>query len=86
MARLAGDEGVSRVEAAALRAGDSLPYRWRPRGPSGSGKSSVFSLYRHPDLDSFNVDDRSAQLNGGSYQYMREAVRRQGRVVVGLNV
>lgn len=37
-------------------------------GPSGSGKSSVFSLYRFSTIDSFNVDDRSAQLNGGSYQ------------------
>jgi predicted ABC-type ATPase len=46
-------------------------------GPSGSGKSSVFSLYRHPDIDSFNVDDVSAQLNGGSYLHIPEIVRRQ---------
>jgi predicted ABC-type ATPase len=46
-------------------------------GPSGSGKSSVFSLYRYPAIDSFNVDDRSAQLNGGSYQHIPETVRRQ---------
>lgn len=43
-------------------------------GPSGAGKSSVFPL-RALDVDSFNVDDRCAELNAGSYQSIPSDVR-----------
>jgi predicted ABC-type ATPase len=46
-------------------------------GPSGSGKSSVFSLQRLQGIDIFNVDDRCAELNGGRYQHIPETIRRQ---------
>lgn len=36
-------------------------------GPSGSGKSSVFPVSAF-GVDWFNVDDRAAELNDGSYQ------------------
>jgi hypothetical protein len=36
-------------------------------GPPGSGKSVAFPVDRF-GVDSFNADDRSAQLNNGSYQ------------------
>jgi predicted ABC-type ATPase len=35
-------------------------------GPAGSGKSTVFPLALF-GVDFFNVDDRCAELNGGSY-------------------
>lgn len=36
-------------------------------GPPGSGKSAIFPVHSF-ELEYFNADDRSAQLNGGSYQ------------------
>ncbi len=35
-------------------------------GPSGGGKSSLFSVYQVGDCDAFNVDDRAAALYGRS--------------------
>ncbi len=35
-------------------------------GPSGGGKSSLFSVYQISDADAFNVDDRAAALFGRS--------------------
>jgi hypothetical protein len=36
-------------------------------GPPGSGKSVLFPVHSF-EIDYFNADDRSAQLNGGSYR------------------
>lgn len=47
-------------------------------GPSGSGKSTHFPV-RDLGPGSFNVDDRCADLNGGSYQAIPETVRRQAQ-------
>ena len=43
-------------------------------GPAGSGKSTVFplALFR---IDFFNVDDRCAALNGGSYAGISAEIR-----------
>jgi predicted ABC-type ATPase len=43
-------------------------------GPSGAGKSSVFPL-RDLGVDAFNVDDRCAELNSGSYRSIPPDVR-----------
>lgn len=43
-------------------------------GPSGSGKSTAFPVSR-TGLDHFNVDDRCAELNGGSYQGISKDTR-----------
>ncbi len=45
-------------------------------GPPGSGKSSVFPIAR-TGVDHFNIDDRAAQLNGGSYQSISPEIRAQ---------
>jgi hypothetical protein len=49
-------------------------------GPPGSGKSVLFPVHGF-ETDYFNADDRSAQLNGGSYQgislEIRAAVNRE---------
>ena len=45
-------------------------------GPPGSGKSSLFPV-AETGLDSFNADDRAAELNGGSYQNITPDVRIQ---------
>jgi len=49
-------------------------------GPPGSGKSVLFPVHSF-EIDYFNADDRSAQLNGGSYQGIsletRAAVNRE---------
>jgi predicted ABC-type ATPase len=48
-------------------------------GPPGSGKSSLFPV-SETGLDSFNADDRAAELNGGSYQGITPEMRtRVGR-------
>ena len=47
-------------------------------GPSGSGKSTYFPV-RDFGIGSFNVDDRCAELNGGSYRAIPERVRRQAQ-------
>jgi hypothetical protein len=40
-------------------------------GPIASGKTGVYRrLAQDESLDSFNVDDRCAELNGGSYQQL----------------
>ena len=51
----------------------------RPRmvvvaGPSGSGKSTHFPV-SDVGVASFNVDDRCAELNGGSYQQIPQEIR-----------
>lgn len=43
-------------------------------GPPGSGKSRLFPIQRS-GLDWFSVDDRCAELNGGSYQGIAPEVR-----------
>lgn len=45
-------------------------------GPPGSGKSSLFPV-SETGLDSFNADDRAAELNGGSYQNIAPEMRTQ---------
>jgi len=45
-------------------------------GPPGSGKSSVFPVAQ-TGVDHFNIDDRSAQLNGGSYRNIPPETRAQ---------
>lgn len=55
----------------------------RPRaivvaGPSGSGKSALFSVYDF-GIDAFNVDDRAAELNGGSYRAIAPDTRRRAQ-------
>src|ERR1700691_3991377 len=45
-------------------------------GPPGSGKSSLFPV-AETGLDSFNADDRAAELNGGSYRNITPPVRIQ---------
>jgi predicted ABC-type ATPase len=45
-------------------------------GPPGSGKSSLFPV-AETGLDSFNADDRAAELNGGSYQNITPEMRTQ---------
>ena len=45
-------------------------------GPPGSGKSSAFSLSKF-GVDSFNADDRAAELNDGSYQQISLATRQR---------
>lgn len=45
-------------------------------GPSGAGKSSLFPL-AELGIAFFNVDDRCAELNGGSYRGISEQVRTQ---------
>jgi predicted ABC-type ATPase len=47
-------------------------------GPSGSGKSTHFPV-RDFGFGSFNVDDRCAELNGGSYRAIPETVRQQAQ-------
>lgn len=51
----------------------------RPRaivvaGPSGSGKSLLFPV-ANLGVDAFNVDDRCAELNAGSYAGISAAIR-----------
>src|SRR5579872_1411192 len=53
----------------------------RPRmvviaGPPGSGKSSALPASAE-GIESFNADDRAAQLNGGSYHAIPQSVRDQ---------
>lgn len=45
-------------------------------GPAGSGKSTVFPLASF-GVDFFNVDDRCAELNGGSYAGISTEIRAQ---------
>jgi predicted ABC-type ATPase len=45
-------------------------------GPSGSGKSSLFPVAA-VGVDHFNVDDRCAQLNRGSYLDIKPSIRAQ---------
>lgn len=45
-------------------------------GPSGSGKSSLFPVAA-TGVDHFNVDDRCAQLNRGSYLGIKPDIRAQ---------
>jgi predicted ABC-type ATPase len=45
-------------------------------GPPGSGKSSVFPVAQ-TGVDHFNIDDRAAQLNGGSYRNIPPEIRAQ---------
>lgn len=45
-------------------------------GPSGSGKSSLFPVAA-AGVDHFNVDDRCAELNRGSYRGIRPEIRDQ---------
>ena len=49
---------------------------WLAGGPSGSGKSTLFPI-SETGLDHFNVDDRCAELNNGSYQGIPPAVRKR---------
>ena len=45
-------------------------------GPPGAGKSTAFPVSSF-DVDSFNADDRAAELNGGSYLKISTEVRRR---------
>jgi len=45
-------------------------------GPPGSGKSSVFP-FAQTGVDHFNIDERGAELNGGSYQKIPPEIRAQ---------
>lgn len=45
-------------------------------GPPGSGKSSIFPVSK-TGVDFFNIDDRAAFLNGGSYQSISPEIRSQ---------
>jgi predicted ABC-type ATPase len=47
-------------------------------GPSGSGKSTHFAARRF-GIACFNVDDRCAELNGGSYHEIPVAIRSQAQ-------
>jgi predicted ABC-type ATPase len=47
-------------------------------GPSGSGKSRHFGAQTF-GIEFFNVDDRCADLNGGSYQTIPPAIRAQAQ-------
>jgi predicted ABC-type ATPase len=44
-------------------------------GPPGSGKSIAFPVRAH-GVDAFNIDDRCAELNGGSYVGIAPETRR----------
>lgn len=48
-------------------------------GPPGSGKSSVFPVSQ-TDVDHFNIDDRAAELNGGSYRNIPPEIRAQANL------
>ncbi len=48
-------------------------------GPSGSGKSEAFAVARF-GVSSFNVDDRAASLNGGSYATIAPSMRRRAQL------
>ena len=52
-------------------------------GPAGSGKTSNFPL-RAFGVDFFNVDDRCAELDDGSYSGILPALRAQVAVPLGL--
>ena len=45
-------------------------------GPPGSGKSTLFPVSAF-GVDSFNADDRAAELNGGSYLRINTQIRQQ---------
>ena len=45
-------------------------------GPPGSGKSTAFPVCRF-GVACFNADDRAAELNGGSYVGIHNAIRQQ---------
>ena len=45
-------------------------------GPPGSGKSSVFPVAQ-TGVDYFNIDDRAAELNGGSFRQISPEIRAQ---------
>ena len=45
-------------------------------GPPGAGKSTAFPVASF-GVDSFNADDRAAELNGGSYWRIADRVRQQ---------
>lgn len=45
-------------------------------GPAGAGKSTAFPV-AEMGVDSFNVDDHCAQLNGGSYRNIPPSIREQ---------
>jgi predicted ABC-type ATPase len=47
-------------------------------GPSGSGKSRHFAADRF-GIASFNVDDRRAELNGGSFRATPVEIRAQAQ-------
>lgn len=48
-------------------------------GPVASGKTGIFRELVTEDLASFNVDDRCAELNGGSYQKLPLDLIRQAQ-------
>src|ERR1039458_1838194 len=48
-------------------------------GPPGSGKSSRFSLSAF-GVESFNADDRAAELNSGSFRKISNEIRAQVNV------
>jgi predicted ABC-type ATPase len=48
-------------------------------GPVASGKTGIFRELVTQDLATFNVDDRCAELNGGSYQKLPPDVIRQAQ-------
>jgi len=43
-------------------------------GPAGSGKSTAFPVSDF-GVDPFNIDDRAAELNGGSYRSIPPEIR-----------
>jgi predicted ABC-type ATPase len=45
-------------------------------GPPGSGKTTRFPVAEF-DVDSFNADDRAAQLNAGSFRAISKEIRSQ---------
>ena len=52
----------------------SAPVMHVVAGPPGSGKSSSFPV-SETGLPHFNIDDRAALLNGGSYQGIPSEIR-----------
>lgn len=52
----------------------AAPRMFIAAGPPGGGKSSLFVLSHFAD-HVFNADDRSAELNGGSYENIPTSVR-----------
>jgi predicted ABC-type ATPase len=48
-------------------------------GPPGSGKTTRFPVVEF-DVDSFNADNRAAQLNAGSFRGISKEIRSQVNV------